>query len=137
MKISEMTTAQAAKALCKIVAPAENIMKDEKIIPSIQRLMNAEKDEMMLVVLMRDIVPLLLDTHFKDFCGVVGALTDKTGKQVENQNVLVTIKDVRDSVDKELFDFLKSSGIARKTRDGESAFSSSDTNTTEPMLSLV
>lgn len=137
MKISEMTTAQAAKALCKIMVPVENIMKDEKVIPSIQRLMNAEKDEAMLVVFMRDLVPLLLDTHFKDFCGIVGALTNKSEKLVENQNVLVTINDVRDSVDKELFDFFKSSGIARKIKGGESASSFSDTSTTEPMLSPV
>lgn len=109
MKISQMTTDQAADVLVKIAEPASNIMHDEETIALIERLANG--DDNPIRFLADNIVPITsaaLKTHREDTYAVVGALCDKSVEEVASQKITQTIRDIKDSVDGDLVDFFAS-----------------------------
>ena len=118
MKLSQMTTNQATDALCKIAPAVMRVLADQSTLPLVQQLFDAFKSEhpaeTAAAVCIR-IFPLLLKDHKEDMFEIVGALNDKTAQQIAKQNVMKTIEMVRDSVDKELIDFFKSSGEQTQT----------------------
>lgn len=131
MKISEMSTVKAASVMAKILHPIRNILQDEEVIPAVQRVISSREVGDLVSAFLSDAAPMLLEKHTEDFCTIVAALAGKKTKAVMDQNILITFQDIRDSVDKDLVDFFKSSGIARTNEEEKSAPSSSDTAGTE------
>lgn len=108
MKISEMTTNQAADALVKVMEPVCNIIKDPDAVPMLQGLTSISSMEGLTGALMK-VVPYCLEKHRADAWKILSALTGKTVNKIEKQSILVTMADIRDSIDKDLIDFFKSS----------------------------
>ena len=122
MKISQMTTDQATDALCKITPPLTRMVADKEAVPMLQQVLDASKDdnaaEALTAVLMKA-VPYLLKDHKEDVFEIIGGLNGKTAQQIGKQNILKTIEMIKDSVDKDLIDFFKSSGEKANTEESE------------------
>ena len=110
MKISEMTTNQAADVLVRIADPAANIMHDAETFSMLESI--SKSDATNAVTFIADnivtIARVLLKNHRIDLFEVVAALTDKTVDDVANQKFTQTVKDLKDSWDGELVDFFGS-----------------------------
>lgn len=112
MKISQMTTDQAADVLVRIAQPVSNIMDDEQVA-DVLRTLSGRKGVPYIKLfseILPKIVPLALKTHRKDLYEVVGAFAEKTARDVGRMNVLDTIAVLRDSIDQDVIDFFKSTG---------------------------
>lgn len=110
MKISQMTTNQAADALVKISANAANILDDKDMMALIKD--TGEKGvgdaaNGWNMVLTR-LVPMCLKAHRDDLFSIIGALDDKTAEEIGKLKLIKTLGILRDSVDKELLDFFDS-----------------------------
>ena len=109
MKLSEMTTNQAADALVRIAEPAAEMINDEKVFEAVKKggklytKHAAMKD--VAAYVMRDIVPLLLKDHRAALYTVLSIMTGKTVKQIGTQLVTETYADIKNSVDKDLLSF--------------------------------
>lgn len=121
MKISQMTTDQAADVLVRIAEPVSNIMDDSKVAELLQDISRSKNVPYikLFASLVPKIVPLALKTHRKDLYEVVGALDNKSVSEVSKQNVLKTIKTLQESIDKDLIDFFGSIGGQEKTAEKE------------------
>ncbi len=116
MKLSQLTTDGAADALCIIAPHIYNITSDSKVIESVSKKMNLDGTEklygkyVLLAGRIVEILPLLLKDHRDDVYGILSVLNQCTVKEVAAQNIMETIRQVREAVqDKELIDFFKSS----------------------------
>lgn len=112
MKISQMSTDQAADVLVRIAEPVSHIMDDERISELLKEV-SASKNVpyiKLFASLIPKIVPLALESHRNDLYEVVGALDGKSVSEVEKQNVMKTIKVIKESIDRDLIDFFVSSG---------------------------
>lgn len=118
MKISQMTTDQAADVLVRIVDPVSNIVNDEEFIKVLEKL--AEADSSAPIKFLADnlapIVGIALKSHKADVFEIVAALNKKTTEEVAKQKITKTIKDVMDSWDGELVDFFGSLRQSRETK---------------------
>lgn len=116
MKLSEMNTAQLAKALCTLSAPVGRLVEDVELMRGIA---DAGKDKSTIGekmgALLPKVIPALLDKHFDDVVLILSALTGKTAAAIRKQNGFETIKDVRSCFDKDLLDFFKSSADMERT----------------------
>lgn len=122
MKISRMTTDQAADALCRIAPPFTRMLQDKETVPALQQLMDSAQDEKpveSLTAVLLKVVPYLLKDHKNDVYEIIGALTGKTEQQIGKQNILKTVQDIKDSLDQDLIDFFRSSGGQTKTSESE------------------
>ena len=109
MKISQMTTDQAADVLVRIADPAANIMQDADTLKVIERL--ATGNEKPFDFIAQNLVPVitvLLKDHRIDVFEIVAALSGKAVKDVAEQKITVTIKDIKESWDGDLIDFFAS-----------------------------
>lgn len=109
MKISQMTTNQAADVLVRIAAPASKIMHDKTTMKVLEGVAKGSNDAVKFIA--ENLVPvttILLKSHRMDVFEIVAALTGKTLEEVGEQNILVTISDIRDSWDGDLVDFFGS-----------------------------
>lgn len=110
MKISQMTTDQAADALIRITEPAANIMHDEETIKVLEKLAKGNTDNG-LSFIADNLVPvatILLKTHRQDMYEILSAMSEKEVAEIGNQKITETIKDIKDSWDGELMDFFAS-----------------------------
>jgi hypothetical protein len=115
MKLSEMTTDRAADVLCEITPYVSNIVADEELLAELKRAVSADEVQTRAELLAKGaekitkIVPIVLKKRKADMFGILAALNDKTAEEIGKQNILATMKQVRDIVkDKELMDFFKS-----------------------------
>lgn len=110
MKITEMTTDQAAEALVKLSAPIGNICDDEDItkISVKYREMKEVENIRALGRLLPEIVAYALKKHKRDFYEILGVLIGKTPEEVGQMNFAETIKAVKGSYDEVLRDFFTS-----------------------------
>ena len=116
MKISTMTTDQAADVLCQIVEPIETIGMDAEFQAKLtdiaeknkarERAMNGVESVTSLISL---IVPLLLKNCRQETYTILSALTGKPVKELAAQSVMQTMRDAKDCIDQDLIDFFKSS----------------------------
>ena len=58
------------------------------------------------------LLPLLLKDHLDDVCQVVGALNGVSAETIRNQNILKTMKDIKECLDGDLIRFFRSAGAA-------------------------
>lgn len=118
MKISQMTTDQAADVLVRIVDPVSNIVNDADFINVIENL--AEADSSVPVKFFANnlapIVSVALKSHKADVFEIVAALSKKTTEEVAKQKITETIKDIADSWDGELVDFFGSLRRSHETK---------------------
>lgn len=116
MKLSEMSTADMAKALCKMAAPAGRLCADVKMMRCIAEAGKgketlAEK----LAALMPEVIPALLGEHFDDLVTILSALTGKDEEAIRRQKGVETIRDISECLDGDLLDFFKSSAGMERT----------------------
>lgn len=109
MKISQMTTDQAADVLIRISVPVANIMHDDETIKVLEDVVKGSNDPFVFIA--DNIVPVtmvLLKDHREDVFEIVSALAEKSAEEVAKQKLPETIKDIKNSWDGELVDFFAS-----------------------------
>ena len=100
MKLSEMTTKQFASAVCSMAIPMQNIAKDEEINRAFSAISGKGESGSDMTVLQKgglllELVPLLLEKRFYDTVSIISVMTGKSVKEVEAQNGMQTLKDIR------------------------------------------
>lgn len=115
MKLSKMTTDQAADALCEMTPYIANIMSDEELLSELRGAIDATKAntraEMLALAAEKvsKVVSVIMKKRRNDLFGILSALNGKTHDEICGQNVLVTMVQVREIFkDKELLDFFRS-----------------------------
>ena len=115
MRLSEITTDRAVEILCELTPHISNIVTDEELLSELKRAVASEEvaTRAQWVALgvekINKIVPIVLKKRKSDVFGILGVLNEKTAEEIANQNLLVTMIQVREVIkDKELLDFFKS-----------------------------
>ena len=115
MKISEISTERAMDVLCELTPYVTNIVTDEDLVGELKKAIdfkdaNTMAEKMALTAgKITKIIPILLKNRKSDVFGIVGVLNGKTIDEIAKQNIIVTMKQIRDiAKDKELLDFFKS-----------------------------
>lgn len=115
MKISEISTDNAMDVLCELTPYVTNIVTDEDLVGELKKAIdfkeaNTMAEKMALTAeKITKIIPIILKNRKNDMFGIVGVLNEKTIDEVAKQNIIVTMKQIRDiAKDKELLDFFKS-----------------------------
>lgn len=110
MKISQMTTDQTADVLVRIAEPVSNIMHDGGVMKMMEKL--AKTDSKSAVKFFADnistVVTVLLKDHRMDVYEIVAAMSGKTLEEVAQQNIAMTVKDIKESWDGDLVSFFAS-----------------------------
>ena len=115
MKISEISTEKAMDVLCELTPYVTNIVTDETLVAELKEAIDfkdantmAEKIALTAEKITK-IIPIILKNRKNDVFGIVGVLNNKTVDEIAKQNIIVTMKQIRDiAKDKELLDFFKS-----------------------------
>ena len=115
MKISEISTERAMDVLCELTPYVTNIVTDETLVAELKEAIdfkdaNTMAEKMALTAgKITKIIPIILKNRKNDVFGIVGVLNEKTIDEIAKQNIIVTMKQIRDiAKDKELLDFFKS-----------------------------
>lgn len=114
MKLSQLTTDQAADVLCQLTPYIANITGDKELLAELGKKFDSKgKSVADLYVFAAKkyaaLAPILLKTHKADVFGVLSVLNETTSEAVGKQNVLATMLQIREVFkDKELLDFFKS-----------------------------
>ena len=115
MKISEISTDNAMDVLCELTPYVTNIVTDEDLVGELKKAIdfkeaNTMAEKMALTAeKITKIIPIILRNRKNDVFGIVGVLNEKTIDEIAKQNIIVTMKQIRDiAKDKELLDFFKS-----------------------------
>ena len=115
MKISEISTDNAMDVLCELTPYVTNIATDEMLMAELKEAIDISgantKAEMIALTARKitKIIPIILKNRKNDVFGIVGVLNGKTIDEIAKQNIIVTMKQIRDiAKDKELLDFFKS-----------------------------
>mgnify|MGYP003288640402 CR=1 FL=1 len=114
MRISEMETGQVCDLLCEITPYIEGIVKDEELLAELQKSIGGKAETRAELLAfgaqkISKLVPIILKKRKADLFGILGALNNKTQEEIEQQNFIKTMSQIREIVkDKELIDFFKS-----------------------------
>jgi hypothetical protein len=115
MKISELTTDEAAYTLCELVPYVNNIVVDENLVNALSDKINSEgaktKAEVMLfgAEKINKLMPIIFKTHKEDVFGILAVLRSCTVEEIAKQNVIKTAIQIKEIInDKELVSFFKS-----------------------------
>ena len=108
MRISDMTTEQLAPVLCELAVPVSDIATDDSTLESLKSVANGKSNISQLGAFVREIIPLLLKTHFESTCKIIAILTGKKLEEVKKQKGLQTISDAVSVFDDDFMDFFKS-----------------------------
>lgn len=121
MKISEMSTDQAAEVLVRITQPAANIIDDPEVEPMIKQLADSKELPTMKIIstFIPKVVTLALKKHRNDLYEIVGALAQVDANKVGKMPVLQVMQIIKDSVDQDLIDFFRSFGGQKATAEKE------------------
>lgn len=111
MKISQMTTDQAADVLIKIAEPCANVMHDKNTIDMLDGLTKGKGVSTIDYIASNIpvVVSVLLKDHRQDVYSIVAALVGKTPEEVAGQKIADTIADVKESWDGDLVSFFAQS----------------------------
>ncbi len=114
MKLSDMNTAELARCLVALAAPLAAIAQDARVADYLAGLQapDAARDKKVIEVLgdaVGALTPVLLGDHAEAVFAIAAALTGKTAAAIRAQKGITTLRDIRDSVDRELIDFFTSS----------------------------
>ena len=114
MKLSQLSTDKAADMLCELTPYIANITGDKSLLDELAHKFDSKgKSVAELYVFAAKkytaLVPILLKTHKADVFGVLAVLNETPPEAVGKQNVLSTMRQIREAFkDKELLDFFKS-----------------------------
>lgn len=109
MKISQMTTDQAADVIIKITEPAASIMHDDAVVKKLGEMANgSDKPFEFIADNLLPVLSVLLENHRCEVYAVFAALTGKTAEEFAKQPITQTIRDFKESFDSELVDFFGS-----------------------------
>lgn len=112
MKLSEMTTGQAADAMILIAEPVANISADPQVTSALSNYSKAQKSGKTVAETFGKIIgklaPVLLKDHRADIYAVLSVLTGKTAVEIDGQKITQTIADLKACWDGDLADFFKS-----------------------------
>lgn len=114
MKLSQLTTDQAADLLCQLTPYIANITGDKELLDELAKKFDSKGKSVTELYMFAaqkyaTLAPILLKTHKADVFGILSVLNETTPEAVGKQNVLATMAQIRDVFkDKELLDFFKS-----------------------------
>lgn len=115
MKLSQISTDEAAGVLCMLTPFVNDIVTDEELLEELKIAAGAKtgltKAQMIAlgVEKINRLVPILLKKKKNAVFGILGVLNEKEPEEIGRQNFLVTAGQVRDVLrDKELLDFFRS-----------------------------
>lgn len=112
MKISELSTSKAADVLCEITPFVANITGDKALMDVLkEKISGGTAAEIMAFGANKisALTPILFKDHKADIFGILSVLNETTVEAVLNQNILVTMAQIKSAVqDKELLDFFRS-----------------------------
>lgn len=109
MKLSEMSTRDAANCMADLAVPLGNIAKNPSVQKLFNEISNSKKDAVttgidMVIVLL----PALFRDNFDDTVTIISVMTGKKPAEVAEQPIGTTIRDLRGLYDSELKDFFAS-----------------------------
>lgn len=121
MKISELTTERAADVLCELTPYIANVTGDKALLDELGKKFDSKGKSVAELYIFAahkyaTLVPILLKDHREDVFGVLSVLNETEPEKIAEQNILSTMKQMRDLFqDKELLDFFKSFGQEEET----------------------
>lgn len=122
MKFSELTTENGLDVLCEIAPCIGNIAVDDELLAIVKKKAklsdNPTEAEIKAIGLgnILALLPIVLKKHRADVYGILAALNGKTAEEIAEQNVIVTVKQIRDVISDEGFrSFFKSSSAQDAT----------------------
>lgn len=121
MKLSQMTNDKASETLIRLSTPIANILEDKNIQPVFKEIADGKDTPIVELVgkTIPQIVSLAMKDHKHDLYEIIGAFAEKRADEVGKMNFMQTVGILRDSIDKEFIDFLKSSGGTTDTHEKE------------------
>lgn len=114
MKLSEMSTRQAAACAADMIDAVGRIVTDATVKETLEKAVLQKTDHERKIAAMTGLPPLLLRRHLKDTAQIVSVLMGKTPDEVLDQPVKQTLEDIASSLDGELMDFFKSLGASEQ-----------------------
>lgn len=108
MKLSEMSTQQAAACMADIAAPVETIMGHPQMAEMLNNGVKTLTVSSMIGMIAR-FVPVFLRDYYSETVRIISTLTGKSVTEINRQPVKTTIADVRSVWDEDLKDFFASS----------------------------
>lgn len=105
MKLSEMSTRQAAQCMVNLAVPVGTLVKNPAVKEYMQKAAHKEATIETLMDALAELIPIFLRDHFDEMASVVAALTGKTTGEVGDQPILETIRDVKSSIDEDFLLF--------------------------------
>ena len=115
MKLSQFSTDRAADVLCELTPYVTNILSDADLLAELRSALDVKDatsvaERFALVGnKFAKIIPIVLKGRKEDVFGILGVLNEKSVEEIKAQNIILTMKQIRDiSKDKELLDFFKS-----------------------------
>lgn len=117
MKLSQMTTDQAANILLLVTPDIGAIMQDETLIEKFtnQTTEPGKATETGIKIFM-DLLPILLTKYRKNIYNIIGALNEKTAEEVAEQSLKETIAEITEIFnDEDLLSFFTPSNISELT----------------------
>lgn len=122
MKLSDLSTDQAADVLCELAPHIESVTHDENIISEIGRVENFDngitKPGLAIIWAGRasKLMPVILKTHRADVYGILSIINGKSVDEIASQNIKETIRQVTEALkDEDLVSFFKSSAPQGET----------------------
>lgn len=121
MKLTELTTEQAADVLCELTPYIANITGDKALLDELERKFDRKGKSVAELYTYAAkkcaaLAPMLLKNHREDVFGILAVLNETTSEAVAKQNILTTISQIRSVFkDKALLDFFKSFGQEDET----------------------
>lgn len=109
MKLSELSTDQAADVLCELTPYISNISTDESLVGTLGKTMDIGEDVniygkfTMLAGRIAEIVPLLLKTHRPDVYGILSVMNERPVAEIASQKLMETMRQARELVQDEDF----------------------------------
>lgn len=114
MKLSQLTTEEAASVLCEITPHILNITGDKALLDNLGKKFDTKGKSVAELYTFAakkyaSVIPIVLKDHREDVFGILSILNECTPEEVGKQNIIKTMYQVREAFkDKEFLDFFKS-----------------------------
>lgn len=114
MKLSELSTERATDVLCELTPYIANITGDKALLDVLKEKVGNEGKSIAELYTygakkLSTLVPIVLKDHRSDIFSLLAVLNETTAEEIAEQNILVTMKQLRAILeDKDFVDFFKS-----------------------------
>ena len=108
-----MDNDQACDCMVRMAQPIANIADDPEMKPMLEDLASRKGESTLEIIsdMLPKIVQMAMKRHRTDLYEIVGALTSKEASEVGKLQFVWTLRELRNSIDQDLIDFFKSSGL--------------------------